>query len=86
MSRNRAAGDGRSQVVALTERGFAATARDVNHMDAWLRARVDAEPNATEREVLRLAATLPDRPAADEDAEEDEGEGKGKGGTGEGDG
>lgn len=67
VSRSRAAGDRRSQVVELTERGFAAMARDVAHMDAWLRARMDAELNATEREVLRIAAALLDRLAADAD-------------------
>jgi DNA-binding MarR family transcriptional regulator len=67
VTRSRAAADGRSQVVALTERGFAAMARDVGHMDTWLRARIDAELNTTEREVLRLAATLLDRLAADAD-------------------
>ncbi|MFI0895891.1 MarR family winged helix-turn-helix transcriptional regulator [Streptomyces sp. NPDC020983] len=65
VTRSRAAADGRSQVVALTERGFAAMARDVGHMDTWLRARIDAELNTTEREVLRLAATLLDRLATD---------------------
>lgn len=76
VSRSRAAGDGRSQVVALTERGYTAMARDVAVMDTWLRARIDTELNATEREVLRLAAALLDRLAADED-EHEAGEGGG---------
>lgn len=64
--RTRDAADGRRQVVELTERGFAAMARDVGHSDAWLRERMDAELNDTEREVLRLAAALLERLAAEE--------------------
>ncbi|SHL94971.1 hypothetical protein [Actinacidiphila paucisporea] len=41
-------------------------ARDVRHGDAWLCERMDTELNDTEREVLRLAAALLDRLAADE--------------------
>ncbi|MGW5352138.1 MarR family winged helix-turn-helix transcriptional regulator [Streptomyces sp. NPDC004031] len=65
VSRSRAAEDGRSQVVVLTERGYTAMAHDVAVMDTWLRSRIDSELNATEREVLRLAATLLDRLAAE---------------------
>jgi DNA-binding MarR family transcriptional regulator len=66
VSRTRDAADGRQSLIELTERGFAAMARDVHHRDAWLRERMDAELNDTEREVLRLAAALLDRLAADE--------------------
>jgi hypothetical protein len=41
-------------------------ARDVAYSDAWLRERMDSELNETEREVLRLAAALLDRLAADD--------------------
>src|SRR4051812_1383380 len=37
VSRTRDETDGRSHVVGLTDRGFAAMARDVAHGDAWLR-------------------------------------------------
>lgn len=66
VSRTRDAADRRQYVVELTERGFAAMARDVGEGDAWLRERMDAELNETEREVLRLAAALLDRLAADD--------------------
>lgn len=66
VSRTRNEADGRSHVVELTERGFTAMARDVRHRDAWLRERMDAELNDTEREVLRLAAALLHRLAEDE--------------------
>ena len=66
VSRTRDAADRRQYVVELTERGFAAMARDVGKGDAWLRGRMDAELNDTEREVLRLAAALLDRLAGDE--------------------
>ncbi|WP_333769550.1 MarR family winged helix-turn-helix transcriptional regulator [Streptomyces sp. IBSBF 2435] len=66
VSRTRDAADGRSHVIELTDRGFAAMARDVRHGDTWLRERMDAELNDTEREVLRLAAALLDRLAGDE--------------------
>lgn len=66
VSRTRDEADGRSQIVELTEPGFAAMARDVRHRDAWLQRRMDAELNGTEREVLRLAAVLLDRLADDE--------------------
>lgn len=66
VTRTRDAADGRQYVMELTERGFAAMARDVRHGDAWLRERMDTELNDTEREVLRLAAALLDRLAADE--------------------
>ncbi|CAG6399269.1 MarR family transcriptional regulator [Streptomyces cocklensis] len=66
VSRTRDAADGRQYVVELTERGFAAMSRDVRQGDAWLQERMDTELNDTEREVLRLAAALLDRLAADE--------------------
>lgn len=66
VSRTRDAADGRSHVIELTDRGFAAMARDVRHGDTWLRERMDAELNDTERDVLRLAAALLDRLAGDE--------------------
>jgi DNA-binding MarR family transcriptional regulator len=74
VSRSRDAADGRSHLVVLTEKGFAAMARDVSYRDAWLRQRMAAELNETERELLRLAAPLLERlagstgPAADEPA------------------
>jgi DNA-binding MarR family transcriptional regulator len=58
--------DGRQHRIELTQSGFAAVARDVGHRDAWLRDRMAAELNDTERELLRLAAGLLDRLAADE--------------------
>ncbi|NUS17499.1 MAG: MarR family transcriptional regulator [Streptomyces sp.] len=69
VSRTRDTADKRRQVVELTPLGFRAMARDVVHMDDWLRARMDAELNGTEREVLRLAAALLDRLAGDGDAD-----------------
>ncbi|WP_225845363.1 MarR family winged helix-turn-helix transcriptional regulator [Streptomyces sp. HPF1205] len=59
--------DGRQYLIELTWRGFEAMARDVDHRDAWLRRRMATELNDTEREVLRLAAGLLDRLAADEE-------------------
>jgi DNA-binding MarR family transcriptional regulator len=84
VSRSRDAADGRSHLVALTEEGFAAMARDVSHRDAWLRQRMAAELNETERELLRLAAPLLERlagPATPTAADEPRG---GAGGTGAG--
>lgn len=66
VSRTRDTTDGRSQVVALTREGFAAMARDVRYRDEWLRRRMAAELNQTERELLRLAAPLLERLAADD--------------------
>jgi DNA-binding MarR family transcriptional regulator len=66
VTRVRDASDRRQFLIELTDRGFEAMARDVAHRDAWLRARMEAELNETEREVLRLAARLLDRLAADE--------------------
>lgn len=63
--RARDTADRRQQRVELTKAGFEAMARDVAHSDAWLRERMAAELNETEREVLRLAAALLDRLAAD---------------------
>lgn len=65
VSRTRDATDGRSQVLELTPAGFAAMARDVRYRDDWLRRRMDAELNGTERELLLLAAALLDRLADD---------------------
>ncbi|NJP48346.1 MarR family winged helix-turn-helix transcriptional regulator [Actinacidiphila epipremni] len=65
VSRTRDATDGRSQVLELTQAGFAAMARDVRYRDDWLRRRMDAELNGTERELLLLAAALLDRLADD---------------------
>lgn len=65
VTRTRDASDGRQVRIELTWRGFEAMARDVGHRDAWLRERMAAELNETEREVLRLAAALMDRLAAD---------------------
>ncbi|MFC4033678.1 MarR family winged helix-turn-helix transcriptional regulator [Streptomyces polygonati] len=61
VTRARDAADGRQHRIELTRDGFEAMARDVDHRDAWLRARMQAELNETEREVLRLAARLLDR-------------------------
>lgn len=58
--------DRRQQRIELTQSGFEAMARDVAYSDAWLRERMAAELNETEREVLRLAAALLDRLAADD--------------------
>lgn len=66
VTRSRDAADGRQSRIELTQAGFEAMTRDVRHRDAWLRARIDAELNETEREVLRLAAALMDRLAGDE--------------------
>ncbi|MYS21362.1 DNA-binding transcriptional regulator, MarR family [Streptomyces sp. DvalAA-14] len=66
VTRTRDAVDGRQQRIDLTPDGFEAMARDVNHRDAWLRARMESELNETEREVLRLAARLLDRLAEDD--------------------
>jgi DNA-binding MarR family transcriptional regulator len=66
VTRVRDAADGRQQRVELTQSGFEALSRDVDHRDAWLRARMATELNETEREVLRLAAGLLDRLAADD--------------------
>jgi DNA-binding MarR family transcriptional regulator len=65
VTRVRDPADGRQQRIELTQRGFDAMKRDVDHRDAWLRDRMASELNATEREVLRLAATLLDRLADD---------------------
>lgn len=66
VTRTRDAADGRQQRIELTGDGFEAMARDVEHRDAWLRARMAAELNETEQELLRLAAGLLDRLAADD--------------------
>jgi len=66
VTRVRDTADGRQYRIELTQSGFAAMARDVEHRDAWLRDRMAAELNDTERELLRLAAGLLDRLAADE--------------------
>lgn len=73
VTRARDAADGRQYRIELTQPGFEAMARDVAHRDAWLRRRMETELNETEREVLRLAAALLDRLAADD--------GPGEGGT-----
>lgn len=65
VTRTRDAADGRQVVIHLTRPGFEAMARDVAYRDAWLRERMASELNETEREVLRLAAGLLDRLAAD---------------------
>jgi DNA-binding MarR family transcriptional regulator len=64
VSRIRDEADRRQHLIELTPTGFEAMARDVAHRDAWLRARMEAELNETEREVLRIAAGLLDRLAA----------------------
>ena len=66
VTRRRDEADGRQHRIELTQSGFEAMARDVGHRDAWLRERMATELNETEREVLRLAATLLDRLADDE--------------------
>lgn len=66
VTRERDAADGRQYRIALTEDGFQVMARDVGHWDAWLRERMATQLNETEREVLRLAAGLLDRLAADD--------------------
>lgn len=66
VTRSRDAADGRQYRIELTQSGFDAMARDVGHRDAWLRQRMATELNETEREVLRLAAVLLDRLAADD--------------------
>jgi DNA-binding MarR family transcriptional regulator len=58
--------DRRQQRVGLTWAGFDAMARDVAHGDDWLREQLATELTETECELLRLAAALLDRPAADE--------------------
>ncbi len=66
VTRRRDEADGRQYRIELTRSGFEAMARDVDHRDAWLRERMATELNDTEREVLRLAATLLDRLAGDD--------------------
>jgi DNA-binding MarR family transcriptional regulator len=66
VSRARDTADGRQSVIELTQHGFDAMARDVGYRDDWLRERMATVLNDTEREVLRLAATLMDR-LAEED-------------------
>lgn len=66
VSRARDTADGRQSVLQLTRRGFDAMARDVGYRDDWLRERMATVLNDTEREVLRLAATLMDRLAEDD--------------------
>ena len=66
VTRSRDAVDGRQSLIELTQSGFEAMARDVGYRDAWLRERMAVELNETEREVLRLAAALMDRLAADD--------------------
>jgi DNA-binding MarR family transcriptional regulator len=66
VTRSRDAADGRQYRIELTQSGFDAMTRDVGHRDAWLRQRMATELNETEREVLRLAAGLLDRLAADD--------------------
>jgi DNA-binding MarR family transcriptional regulator len=61
VTRRRDETDGRQYLIELTQRGFEAMARNVDHRDAWLRERMATELNDTEREVLRLAAGLLDR-------------------------
>lgn len=61
VNRSKDAADGRSHLVALTQEGYAAMARDVSYRDEWLRRRMAAELNDTERELLRLAAPLLER-------------------------
>jgi DNA-binding MarR family transcriptional regulator len=73
VTRARDTADGRQYRIELTWRGFEAMARDVEYRDAWLRRRMATELNDTEREVLRLAAGLLDRLAADDDQERDHG-------------
>jgi DNA-binding MarR family transcriptional regulator len=65
VSRSKDVADGRSQLISLTDEGFAAMARDVSYRDEWLRQRMAAELNDTERELLRLAAPLLGRLAGD---------------------
>ncbi|SEG33536.1 transcriptional regulator, MarR family [Actinacidiphila yanglinensis] len=69
VTRSRDEVDGRQYVLELTRSGFEAMARDVGYRDAWLRRRMAAELNETEVAVLRLAATLLDRLAADDTAD-----------------
>jgi DNA-binding MarR family transcriptional regulator len=52
--------DRRQSVLAITDDGRAALARDMAARDAWL-ATVIAELTETERDLLRLAARLMDR-------------------------
>lgn len=66
VSRARDTADGRQSVIELTRPGFDVMARDVGYRDDWLRERMATVLNDTEREVLRLAATLMDR-LAEED-------------------
>lgn len=74
VTRSRDEVDGRQYVLELTRSGFEAMARDVEYRDAWLRRRMAAELNETEVAVLRLAATLLDRLAADATADADDAE------------
>ena len=72
VNRTKGTADGRSHLVVLTEEGYVAMARDIEHRDEWLRQRMAAELNDTERELLRLAAPLLERlTGAEDDQEQD---------------
>ncbi|NUR59577.1 MAG: MarR family transcriptional regulator [Catenulispora sp.] len=60
ITRRAAAADRRQSIIAITEAGSRALTEDVAERDAWL-ADALASLTETEREVLRLAASLMDR-------------------------
>jgi hypothetical protein len=55
-------------VLAVTEAGRAALARDMQQRDAWLAAAMEQQLTRAERELLRLAAELMDRLAETDEA------------------
>lgn len=60
VTRTAATADRRQSIIAITEAGDRALAGDVAERDAWLANALTAL-SPTEREVLRLAASLMDR-------------------------
>jgi DNA-binding MarR family transcriptional regulator len=60
--------DRRRSVLAVTEAGRAALARDMQQRDAWLAAAMEQQLTRAERELLRLAAELMDRLAETDEA------------------
>jgi DNA-binding MarR family transcriptional regulator len=54
-------GDGRRSLLAITEAGRLALARDMRQRDAWLGEAMATHLTPTERELLRLAGELLER-------------------------
>jgi DNA-binding MarR family transcriptional regulator len=54
-------GDGRRSLLAITEAGRLALARDMRQRDAWLAAAMAEHLTPVERELLRLAGELLER-------------------------